>query len=174
MSAFRPLETRLPDVLEELSAPRTPAYVDDILGQVARTRQRPGWTFIERWLPMTTVTDRLATVPRAPIRLAVAVALLIALLVAGVAVYVGSQRPSLPAPFGVAGNGEVAFTDGDGAIHLGNPADGTSMRGAGRVRPPTAGRSLLMACGWHPSRSRTSSTLRTSSSPMPAARIRSS
>lgn len=127
MSAFRPLESRLPDVLEELSAPRTPAYVDDIFGQVARTRQRPGWTFIERWLPMTAVTDRLATTPRAPIRLAVAVALLIALLAAGVALYVGSQRPALPAPFGVAANGAVAFTDGDGAIHLGNPVDGTSI-----------------------------------------------
>jgi Tol biopolymer transport system component len=138
MSAIRPLETRLPDALEELSAPRTPAYFDDILGQVARTRQRPGWTFLERWLPMTAVTDRLATAPRVSLRLAVAIALLIGTLAIGLALVVGSQRPPVPAPFGIAGNGEVAFTNGDGAILVGNPVDGTStvlVGGNGHERP---------------------------------------
>jgi len=126
MSAARTFETRLPEVLEELSNPRTPAYYDDILGQVARTRQRPGWTFIERWLPMTAISERVATTPRIPMRLAVALALLLAALAVSIALIAGSQRVAVPAPFGVAGNGEVAFTDSNGAILVGDPVDGTS------------------------------------------------
>jgi hypothetical protein len=138
MTSARPLESRLPEVLEELSSPRTPAYYDDILGQVARTRQRPGWTFPERWLPMTAISDRLATAPRVPMRLAVGLALLLLALAVGFALIAGSQRPSVPAPFGLAANGEVAFTDGNGAILVGNPVDGTSavlLAGTGHERP---------------------------------------
>ena len=60
MSSSERYERRLQGLLEELAAPRTPAYFDDILGQVDRTRQRPGWTFPERWLPMSAVSQRLA------------------------------------------------------------------------------------------------------------------
>jgi hypothetical protein len=138
MSQAMPRENRLPEILEELSAPRTPAYFDDILGQVARTRQRPGWTFIERWLPMTAISDRLATSPRVPLRLAIAFALLLLALALGAVLLVGSQRPSVPAPFGVAANGQVAFTDPSGAILVGDPADGAStviVEGSGHSRP---------------------------------------
>jgi Tol biopolymer transport system component len=138
MSAARHLESRLPEVLEELSSPRTPAYYDDILGQVARTRQRPGWTFPERWLPMTAISDRLATAPRVPMRMAVAVALLLLALTVSVLLIVGSQRPSVPAPFGLAGNGQIVFEDASGAIRVGNLADGSSkviVSGSGVERP---------------------------------------
>jgi Tol biopolymer transport system component len=138
MTSARPLETRLPEILEEISVPRTPAYYDDILGQVGRTRQRPGWTFIERWLPMTAISDRLATTPRVPLRLAVAVALLIAALAVGLALIAGSQRPSIPAPFGLAGNGQIVFADADGAIRIGELTDGDStvlIAGSGHSRP---------------------------------------
>ena len=77
MSSSERYERRLPTLLEELSAPRTPDYFDDILGQVGRTRQRPGWTFPERWIPMSAVSERLAAAPRAPVRAIVFVALLI-------------------------------------------------------------------------------------------------
>jgi Tol biopolymer transport system component len=114
-----------------------PAYYDDILGQVARTRQRPGWTFIERWLPLTTLSARLATAPRVPMR--IAIALLLLLLAFAVSVLIaGSSHQALPAPFGVARNGGVVFSDADGALYLGNPADGTSrviVPGNGHTKP---------------------------------------
>lgn len=138
MTAARPLESRLPDVLEELSGPRTPAYFDDILGQVGRTRQRPGWTFPERWLPMTALSERVATAPRIPMRLAVGLALLLLALAVSVVLIAGSQRPSVPAPFGVARNGQIAFTDAAGSIRLGDLATGTSTviaSGAGHSHP---------------------------------------
>ena len=68
MSSSERYERRLPELLDELAAPRTPAYFDDILGQVGRTRQRPGWTFPERWLPMSAVSERLSAAPRVPLR----------------------------------------------------------------------------------------------------------
>ena len=138
MSAARTIEIRLPEVLEELSNPRTPAYYDDILGQVARTRQRPGWTFIERWLPMTAISERVATTPRIPLRLAVAVALLLVALAVSIALIAGSQQVAVPAPFGVAGNGQIVFADDNGAIYAGNLADGTHriiVPGSGHSKP---------------------------------------
>ena len=138
MSAARTIETRLPEVLEELSNPRTPAYYDDILGQVARTRQRPGWTFIERWLPMTAISEQVATAPRVPIRLALALALLLVALAVSIVLIAGSQRSAVPAPFGLAGNGLIVFTDSTGAINVGTLADGTSRiiaPGSGHSRP---------------------------------------
>jgi len=71
MNTARPVESRLPEILEGISAPRTPDYFDDILGQVGRTRQRPGWSFPERWLPMTALSERVATAPRIPMRMGV-------------------------------------------------------------------------------------------------------
>src|SRR5689334_22571114 len=137
MSAARPIETRLPEVLESISNPRMPAYYDDILGQVSRTRQRPGWTFIERWLPLTTLSARLATAPRVPMR--IAVALLLLLLAFAVTVLIaGTSHPSVPAPFGVAANGNIVFTDETGQINVGDIADGTShvnVPGSGHSKP---------------------------------------
>ena len=124
MSTQDRFERRLPALLDDLAVPRTPAYYDDILGQVARTRQRPGWTFPERWLPMSAVSERLATAPRVPLRAAVAVALLI-LALAAAAVYVGSQQHRVPAPFGPARNGAIPYV-ANGDIYLGDPVAGTS------------------------------------------------
>ena len=98
MSSADRYERRLPTLLEELSAPRTPEYFDDILGQVGRTRQRPGWTFPERWLPMSAVSERLAAAPRAPVRAIVFVALLVLAVVAAIAIIAGSQQHRVPAP----------------------------------------------------------------------------
>jgi hypothetical protein len=138
MRTARPLDSRLPEILEGISAPRTPDYFDDILGQVGRTRQRPGWTFPERWLPMTALSERVATAPRIPMRLAVGLALLLLALAVSVVLIAGSQRPSVPAPFGVAANGQVVFADGTGVVRTGNPVDGTSavlLPGIGHERP---------------------------------------
>ena len=61
-------ERQLPDAPRPSSrTPRTPDYFDDLLGQTARTSQRPAWTFLERWLPMLEIA-------RQPVVAAVAVA----------------------------------------------------------------------------------------------------
>jgi len=104
-------ERRLPVLLSELSDGPMPDYRDDILRRVARTRQRPAWTFPERWIPMTVLSRRPAVVLRAPWRLMSLAALLILVLVALAALYVGSQR-RLPAPFGPAVNGQLANWSG--------------------------------------------------------------
>ena len=96
MSSADRYERRLPTLLEELSAPRTPDYFDDILGQVGRTRQRPGWTFPERWIPMSAVSERLAAAPRAPVRAIVFVALLV--LAAGRGHRDHRGQPAAPGP----------------------------------------------------------------------------
>ena len=51
-------ERRLPEILTRISAPQVPDYTDDILGLTARRRQRPGWTFPGRWLPMDIAAPR--------------------------------------------------------------------------------------------------------------------
>ena len=49
--------------LVDLAGTSAPDYRNDILGRVARTRQRPAWTFPERWIPMALVTHRTRTAP---------------------------------------------------------------------------------------------------------------
>ncbi len=124
MSSSDRYERRLPTLLEELSAPRTPDYFDDILGQVGRTRQRPGWTFPERWLPMSAVSERLAAAPRAPVRAIVFVALLILAVVAAIAIIAGSQQHRVPAPVRARRQrADHASSTTTGAIRAGNPVD---------------------------------------------------
>ena len=60
MTADERLGTRLTDTLAGTS---TPALRNDILAQTSRTRQRPAWTFPERWLPMTVRTPAFTAVP---------------------------------------------------------------------------------------------------------------
>ena len=73
------LERRLPEVLTELSLPRVPDYVDDLLSRTARTPQRPGWTFLERWFPVSAITDAMSLPQRLPLRPLVAIAILVVL-----------------------------------------------------------------------------------------------
>ncbi len=137
MSANDRFERRLPVILDSLAPTRAPEYFDDILGQVDRTRQRPGWTFPERWLPVSALTNRLAVTPRIPMRAAIAVLLLIVGLVVGALLIAGS-RQRVPPPFGPAANGQIMFIDEAGAIRSGNPVDGTSsiiVAGSGNRLP---------------------------------------
>jgi len=125
MTSFERFETRLPAMLDDLAVPRLPDYADDLFARTAATRQRPGWTFPERWLPMSVVTRTLAAAPRIPWRLGalaalLAVAALIAVLV------VGSIVKERPAPYGPAGNGQILFLNSAGQIVVGDPATGTT------------------------------------------------
>jgi Tol biopolymer transport system component len=131
-------EQRLPTRLEELAVPRVPSYFDDVIHATARTRQRPGWSFAERWFPVSSITDRLVTTPRAPMRL-VAVALLAILALAALLIVAsGSRQTPVPAPFGVAGNGRIAWVDSTGAIVAADPSEtrpSVLVAGPGNDRP---------------------------------------
>ena len=45
-----------------------PDYIDDVLATTAQRRQRPAWTFPERWLPMVDVARQPVLAPRLPWR----------------------------------------------------------------------------------------------------------
>ena len=79
--------------------PAPPDYIDDVLARTAATRQRPGWTFPERWLPMATITSG-----RPPRPSAVADDRCLALLILALARPRSSRgsRTRVPSPFGPA------------------------------------------------------------------------
>jgi Tol biopolymer transport system component len=99
--------------LHEDAAARLPDHLGAVLAVTSRTRQRPAWSSLERWLPMdTTLRPGLAGMPR-PGRVLLIAALLLAAL-GLVIVAVGSRQRSLPEPFGLARNGTfVTSSDGD-------------------------------------------------------------
>ena len=112
---------RLSAALHEVGGPARPDYLTDIVAQAGRTRQRPAWTFLERWLPMD-IAVRRQGVPRAVLVFAV-LALLITLLVATLA-FIGT-RPTPPV-LAAATNGSIAFTSG--TVFVFHDADGTGRR----------------------------------------------
>jgi hypothetical protein len=122
MTAFDRIEPRLPALMAELAPASVPDYFDDMLRQTRRTRQRPAWASLERWLPMDVVTR--PTVLRAPALRPLFILLLIGLLVgAALALYVGSRQTRLPEPFGPARNGMVLVSIGGDIIAI-DPATG--------------------------------------------------
>jgi len=123
MSAGPPIERRLPTILADLSAAPYPDYTDALLARTASARQRPGWVFPERWLPVSTLTSATATLPRFPWRLVAIVALLIVALAVGAVLVAGPRPRPLPAPFGPAANGLIAYSV-DGDIYTADPVTG--------------------------------------------------
>jgi hypothetical protein len=97
-------------------------YLDETLGALDRVRQRPVWASPGRWLPMQMTLPRVVVPRAAPYRALLAlllIGLIIALTVAG-------EQKRLPAPFGLAATGLVAFESG-GDILVAN-ADGSGLR----------------------------------------------
>ena len=136
MTSPRRFEQDLPALLADLYLSRTPDYRDDLVQQIARVRQRPAWTFPERWLPMDLATPSVFR-PALPWRQLGVLALIGLLIAAALAAYVGSNRP-LPAPFGLAANGVVALVDDAGAIQRVDPVSGEAVvivPGPGNSRP---------------------------------------
>jgi Tol biopolymer transport system component len=119
------LERGLPSILTDLAMGPTPEYLDDVFSQTGRMRQRPAWTFPERWIPMADITTRQAIAPRVPFRMIGVALVIIALIVGAAAVYVGTHQTRLPAPFGPAANGLIPYTS-NGDIYLGDPVSGQS------------------------------------------------
>jgi Tol biopolymer transport system component len=119
------IERELPGILGDLSAGPAPDYLDDVFGRTGRMRQRPAWSFPERWLPMADIT-RSRAFPYAPKWRPIAVALvIIALVVVAALAYVGSQPRRVPPPFGPAANGLMTYETG-GDIYVGDPATASS------------------------------------------------
>jgi dipeptidyl aminopeptidase/acylaminoacyl peptidase len=115
-------DRRLPAILDEISQPRTPDYFDDLIGLTARTRQRPAWTLLERWLPMVDIARQPAFARQVPWRPIAVLTLILLLVAASLALVIGSQHP-LPTPFGLARNGLVAYAK-DGDIYTADPITG--------------------------------------------------
>ena len=105
------LERELTTWFAETATPQTPDWTADILSATGTMRQRPRWSFPARWLPAA-VVPRLPRLTLRPVpwRTIALLAALVLLLAAAVALYVGS-RPRLPAPFGPAANGLVAYAE---------------------------------------------------------------
>ena len=117
------LERELTTWFADTAAPQTPDWTADILAATSTMRQRPRWSFPARWLPAA-VVPRLPRLTLRPVpwRTIALLALLGLLLAAAVTLYVGS-RPRLPAPFGPAVNGLVAYAE-NGDIWTVDPVTG--------------------------------------------------
>jgi hypothetical protein len=122
MTTERRLERDLPQILGDLAMGPYPDYIDDVLATTAQRRQRPAWAFPERWLPVVDIARQPVLTPRLPWRVLSIALLVIALALAAVAVYVGSQ-PRPPDPFGLARTGLVAYA-ADGDIYTADPVNG--------------------------------------------------
>jgi hypothetical protein len=122
MTARHDFDGMISDWLDEAGR-GAPDYLDEILARTTRTRQRPAWSSLERWLPVQlTYSGRTRPIPRfsmAVVLLVVLALLAAALLLAGV----GQKR--LPR-FGSTANGAIAFVDG-GNLKLAAP-DGSNIR----------------------------------------------
>jgi dipeptidyl aminopeptidase/acylaminoacyl peptidase len=121
MTTFERFERDIPELMTDLAPARVPDYFDSMLRETARHRQRPAWSYLERWLPMG-VLARTAPVRPFSWRPILILALIGALIAAGFALYVGSRQAPLPPPFGVAGNGVLMFRDLDGSVRSIDPS----------------------------------------------------
>lgn len=125
MTAFDRLEQRLPELMDELASAGMPDYFDDMLSRTARTRQRPGWASLERWLPMGVIA-RPRVLPPLPWRSIGILVILGLLIVAGALIVAGSRQQRLPEPFGPARNGSIVYSTSAGDIHSVDPVTGIS------------------------------------------------
>ena len=123
MSSERRFEQELPALLDDLYVGAMPTYRNEILQQAARTRQRPAWSFLERWLPMVDIARQPVFLPRLPWRTIGLGLAVLALLLALVLAFVAGGRRSLPTPFGPARDGLVAYASG-GDIYTADPVTG--------------------------------------------------
>ncbi len=124
MTAFDRFERAIPELMTELAPTHVPDYFDDLLQLTAKTRQRPAWSALERWLPMDVALARPTNRSRSFAGLAAL--LIVGLLLAAVALaYVGSRSRPVPAPFGPAADGALFFANSDGDIFRADTIDAT-------------------------------------------------
>ena len=109
-------ERTVSDWLDEQAGHGMPGYLDEAFARTTRTRQRPWWSSLERWLPMDLTARRSMFAVSNSMR-PIALLLLLALLIAVVVAFAAGTRRQLPAPFGVARNGDLV-TSRDGDLYL--------------------------------------------------------
>jgi Tol biopolymer transport system component len=125
MTSSDDFELRLSRWLDAAAGPTRADYLGKVLARTAASRQRPAWSSLERWFPMaTTFNARLTPVPTFARGAVALIALLI--LLALIATAIGARQPRLPAPFGPAANGALAFAS-DGDIYV-TDANGAHAR----------------------------------------------
>jgi hypothetical protein len=116
------LERDLAVWFTETAMPSKPDYNDEIVREATRRRQRPRWTFAPAWVQGRFALPGAAS--RTRIAWAASVLVLVALAVALAAIAIVASQPKLPPPFGLAGNGLLAFGRG-GDIFTFDPETGT-------------------------------------------------
>ena len=95
MSGIDRADIQLSGLLHDLAG-SADEPIDEVLARTAGMRQRPSWTFPERWLPMSVTTTRFLPLAGRPLFAATLVLLLLASLIA---VAIGmSLRPTAPPP----------------------------------------------------------------------------
>ena len=125
MKSDRRFEHDLPTLLDDLYMGPMPTYREHVLQHTARTRQRPAWSIPGRWLPSIGSGSRTALRRRLPMR-TIGLGLVIAgLIIAMLAALVAGAPAKLPAPFGLARDGLVAYASG-GDIYTVDPVTGNS------------------------------------------------
>lgn len=114
MSALDRFDRDFAEALADLAEPRTPDYLDDVIERAVSRRQRPAWTFPERWFPMGVLARRPALAPALPWR-TIGLLIVMALLLAALfAIGLGALLQRTAPPYGVAENGLVVYSaDGD-------------------------------------------------------------
>ena len=126
MTADQRFEQDLPALLADLAMPTVPPYRDDIVRQFEASRQRPAWTFPERWIPMDIGARRVAVAPFNWKILALAAVLVLAAI--AIAIVAAGAKGPLPAPaYGPAANGLFVY-EAQGDIFVADPTTGSSRR----------------------------------------------
>jgi hypothetical protein len=115
------MDRALVDWLAEGPDRGSPEALSRTLAATRRTSQRPGWTIRERWFSVQLTMQRVPAMR--PILFLLVIGLLVLAIVA--VLLLGSQR-RVPAPFGPAANGLVAF-DAGGGVYVAQ-SDGTAAR----------------------------------------------
>ena len=123
MTTNHGFERQLNAWLREDAAQRVPEHLTEVLVRTDATRQRRWWTSPARWLPVDLTAPRAALLPVGAWRVLAVVAAVVLLVVALIALAVGS-RHQLPLPFGPARNG-LFVTGINGDLFTVDPRSGT-------------------------------------------------
>ena len=113
MTLDRGTDRELTTQLLDLYLEPAPSYRYDVLAQTRHLRQRPRWTFPERWLPVAVLSLPRALAPTGPTRRVLVLVAVVALVAAALAIAIAGS-PRYPPPFGLARNGAILYgVDGD-------------------------------------------------------------
>ena len=135
-------ERTVSDWLDEQAGHGAPGYLDEVLARTTRTRQRPAWSSLERWLPVQS-TASLRPVPRMAwllVVLGLVVALGAAILVRRLAEH------DCPSPFGPAPQRRTSSTAAPTATSTRSTPRRTSRDPL--ITGPAADSDPLTLAGW--------------------------